>query len=67
MISYFSKTGDNSKCLIEVTGKRCNLGVREGMQFLRLLNFEGRKAYRNYLNEHRGAHLIFYLSEGALI
>ena len=24
-------------------------------------------AYRNYLNEHRGTNLIFYLSEGVLI
>ena len=26
-----------------------------------------RNNYRNYLNERRGTHLIFYLSEGALI
>ena len=29
--------------------------------------FEEKKEHHNYVNEHTGTHLNFYLSEGALI
>ena len=43
-IFCFLKSDDN-KCWIEVTVKRCTLGDGERMQVPCLLNFEGRKAY----------------------
>ena len=45
-IFYFLKSEGNNKCWIdEVTSMQCNLGGGEGMQVPCLLDYEGRKAY----------------------
>ena len=38
---YFLEVDVNNICLVEVTGKECNLGDSEGLQVLCTLHFQG--------------------------
>ena len=48
-ILYFLKCDESNRCLVEVTGKRRNLGDGEGMQVPCMQHFEERKVYINRL------------------
>ena len=56
----WKKSGKNKNKLRTVYPNKCVLLFLDD-------NVDGECLHRNYLNERRGTHLIFYLSEGTLI